>query len=140
MQYEDLPRDWAQRPVDDPEVFEGVVDLVVTPVVRERGALVVLLCHPDGRLFQVRFLDERLPDGAAREVERLADLLCECAVTDLVLVLARPGPAGLGARDLHRQEALTRACLRRGVRLRGVAVAGTDRVLKLLPLGYHRVA
>ncbi len=50
MSFEDLPRDWAQRPLTDPDIFEDVVDLVTREKSRAAGAIMLLLCHPDGRM------------------------------------------------------------------------------------------
>ena len=52
MRFADLPADWAQRPITDPEVFEGVVDLIVAEQTRAEGATYVLFCHEGGRLMQ----------------------------------------------------------------------------------------
>jgi hypothetical protein len=48
MSFKDLPADWAQRPITDPDVFEGVVDLIVADQARREGSTYVLLCHEGG--------------------------------------------------------------------------------------------
>ena len=47
-----LPDDWARRPMTDPDLFEGVVDLAVFEAFRAIGGVALLLCHADGRLMQ----------------------------------------------------------------------------------------
>jgi len=52
MSFEDLPKDWPQRPLTDPQLVADVLDLVVSDADRVRGAIYILLCRPDDRLLQ----------------------------------------------------------------------------------------
>jgi hypothetical protein len=131
MRFEDLPRDWAQRPVTHPDVFEGVADLIATERSRSDGATYVLLCHPNGRLLQ----PVRLPEGteAPDVLRRFLTELARHEVHDVAVVLARPGPAEPTPRDREQRDAFEGACRDTGVRLHAVAVAGRDDVRTLAP-------
>jgi hypothetical protein len=132
MRFEDLPRDWAQRPITDPAVLEGVVDLITTDRSRVDGATYLLLCHHNRRLLQpVCLPDEpRLVDPS--EVgERVSLALAEAArhgVHDVVMVIARPGRPSATPRDHDLRAAFERACLDAGVTLHAVAVAAPEAV------------
>ena len=143
MRFEDLPRDWAQRPVTDPDVFEGVVDLIATDRSRAHGATWVLLCHPNGRLLQPVLLEHQRPGPGLDEVrDALARVLGEARrheVHDVALVAARPGPAEPTAHDYEVRAAFETVCRSAGVRLLAVAVAGNDDV-RALPVQGGRCA
>lgn len=135
MRFEDLPRDWAQRPITDPDVFEGVVDLIVTDQSRSDGATYLLLCHPNGRLLQpVCVHDEPRQVDVSVVLERLSLLLSEVArqgVRDLVMVIARPGRATPTPRDRDLRAAFEGACRTTGLTLHAVAIAAPDAVTVL---------
>jgi hypothetical protein len=132
MSFDDLPADWAQRPITDPDVFEGVVDLIVGEQARRRGSTYGLLCHEGGRLMQ----PIRLPDGpptvdVGDVQDGLTRLFAEAAsngVHDVVMVIARTGQPGPTARDHDLRGAFEAACGSAGVRLLGVAIAAPTAV------------
>jgi hypothetical protein len=131
MRFEDLPRDWAQRPVTDPDVFEGVADLIATHRSRARGGTWLLLCHPNGRLLQPVLVEHAGAADAAEVGAGLGKVLAEAVrqeVLDVALVAARPGSAEPTARDREVVSALESACRGAGVRLHAVALAGDDDV------------
>ncbi len=127
MTFQELPSDWAQRPITDVDVFEGVVDLLVSRASRESGALHVLLCHGSGRLMQ-RLVVET-PDweaDAAELVDRFTTLfaaLVDEGVPAVAVALARPGPSAPSPVDQTVCGALEAASVRAGVSLLGLAVA-----------------
>ncbi len=133
MSFEDLPRDWAQRPITDPDVFEGVVDLIVTEQSRFEGATYVLFCHEGGRLMQpICVPDEPTTVDAGKVLERLTALFTESAgrdVLDVVMVIARSGRPAPTPRDHDLRAAFEGACRASGVRLLGVAIAAPAAVL-----------
>ncbi|MCU1537931.1 MAG: hypothetical protein JWP82_2282 [Humibacillus sp.] len=133
MRFADLPADWAQRPITDPEVFEGVVDLIVAEQTRADGATYVLFCHEGGRLMQPLCVpDEPLAGGEGPMLERLTRMLTEAVgqrVHDVVMVIARPGRPTPTARDHDRRVAFEGACRAAGARLLGVAIAASAGVL-----------
>ena len=135
MRFEDLPRDWAQRPITDPDVLEGVVDLIVTERSRDEGSTYLLLCHPNRRLLQpVCLPDEpRLVDPAAVG-EQVSLALTEAArhgVHDVVMVIARPGRSTATQRDHDLHAAFEDACRSAGVTLHAVAIAAPEAVAVL---------
>lgn len=146
MRFQDLPRDWAQRPITDPDLFEGVIDLVVTERSRALGAIYVLLCHPGGRLMQPLCLsDAGSPEdceaGIVREAPPVTDVLD--ALTSLllgvgrgrgghvVLAIARPGTVRPTRRDRALRAGFERVCTSSRFELLGVAIAGTGAVAAL---------
>ncbi|MEW1955278.1 hypothetical protein [Terrabacter sp. NPDC080008] len=135
MRFEELPRDWAQRPVTDPEVFEGVVDLIATDRSRSEGATWLLLCHPNGRLLQpICVPDEPRRVDVGRVLEGVGRLLGEVSgqdVHDVVMVIARPGRLTATPRDHDLRAAFEGACRVSGVTLRAVAIAAPSGVAVL---------
>lgn len=57
MTFEDLPKDWATRPLTDPDLVRDVLDLFVSRADRETGGLALLLCSREGRLRQPMFIE-----------------------------------------------------------------------------------
>ncbi|WP_141821196.1 hypothetical protein [Humibacillus xanthopallidus] len=127
MSFQDLPADWAQRPITDPDVFEGVIDLIVTDQARCEGSTYVLLCHEGGRLMQPICLpDEPHTVDVVRVQDGLTRLFTEAAgegVHDVVMAIARPGRPDPTPRDHDLRVAFEEACSASGVRLLGVAIA-----------------
>jgi len=137
MRFDDLPSDWAQRPITDPEIFEGVVDLIATEQSRSDGATYVLLCHANGRLLQPICLpDEPRRVDVAEVLEGVTLLLSEVArhdVHDVVMVIARPGRAEPTPRDRDLRAAFEGACRQTGFALHAVAIAALGGVVTLPP-------
>ena len=132
MSFQDLPADWAQRPITDPDVFEGVVDLIVADRARREGSTYVLLCHEGGRLMQPLCLpNEPRTADVDRVQSGLTRLFTEATsegVRDVVLVIGRPGDPAPTSRDHDLRAAFESACRSAGVRLLGVAIAAPDAV------------
>jgi hypothetical protein len=135
MRFEELPKDWAQRPITDPEVFEGVVDLIATEQSRSDGATYLLLCHPNGRLLQpIHLPDEPRRVDVAQVLEGVTLLLSEVArhdVHDVVVVIARPGRLTPTPRDRDLRAAFEGACRTTGFTLQAVAIAAPEGVAAL---------
>jgi hypothetical protein len=139
MRFEELPRDWAQRPITDPDVFEGVVDLIVTEQTRCDGATYLLFMHDNGRLLQPICLpDEPRRVDVGQVLEGVGLLLSEMArhdVHDVVMVIARPGRAAPTPRDRDLRAAFEDACRTTGFTLHAVAIAASDAVAVLTTEG-----
>lgn len=139
MRFDELPKDWAQRPITDPEVFEGVVDLIATDRSRSDGATYLLLCHENGRLMQPICLPDeprRVDVGQVLDGVRL--LLTEVSrhgVHDVVIVIARPGRLTPTPRDRDLRAAFEGACRTSGFTLQGVAIAAPAGVAVLPAAG-----
>lgn len=135
MRFEDLPRDWAQRPITDPDVLEGVVDLIATDQSRDDGATYLLLCHHNRRLLQPICLSgETWLVDPASVGERVSLALAEAArhgVHDVVIVIARPGRSTATPRDHDLRAAFVGACSSAGVTLHAVAIAAPEAVAVL---------
>ena len=135
MRFDELPRDWAQRPITDPDVFEGVVDLIVTEQSRSEGATYLLLCHPNLHLLQPICLPDeprRVDVGEVLDgVRRLLTEVSRHDVRDVVMVIARPGRATPTPRDHDLRAAFEGACRTTGFTLHAVAIAALDDVAVL---------
>jgi len=139
MRFDELPRDWAQRPITDPDVFEGVVDLIVTEQSRSEGATYLLLCHPNLHLLQPICLpDESRRTDVGEVLDGVRLVLGEVSrhdVHDVVMVIARPGRVTATARDRDLRAAFEGACHAAGFTLHAVAIAALDDVALLPPAG-----
>jgi len=125
--FQSLPDDWARRPMTDPDLFEGVVDLAVLEAFRALGGLALLLCHADGRLMQPLTLESV---NAASPPDRAESILREVLLDvarggspAVVIVIARPGSATPTEHDLALRQAVVGACGASGMALLGVALA-----------------
>ncbi len=135
MSFEDLPRDWAQRPVTDPDIFGDVVDLVTRESARAAGAIQVLLCRADGRLVQPIALDDGSGLAALEVVDDglrgLLSGLVQHGLGHVVMVIARPGGVAVTERDRHLQAVVEAACCAAGIELLGLAIAAPEGVVPL---------
>ena len=133
MDFEELPDGWAQRPITDPDILVGVIDLIVTEASRSVGALYLLLCHADGRLLQPVAVDD-FPGGSP--IERIRESfgglfreLRDQGVPAVVLAVARWGEAALDERDAEVRGALVEAAAVGGLDVLGYAVAVPGAIL-----------
>ena len=136
MSFEDLPRDWATRPITDTAIFADVIDLVVTSRDRLDGAIYVLLCGPTGRLVQPCAVTNRelAPIQDRREViDPFARVLAGSVDGGgIVLAVARTGRADTTDDDREWHQAALDVCREHGIRLLAAAVA-TPRAVWRLP-------
>jgi hypothetical protein len=140
MSFEDLPADWAQRPVTDPTITADLLDLVIGERDRHQGAIGVLLCGPGGRLLQpvvVSAPPEEVPEG---EYRRVFDVMGQAlgAPGDgprpaMLVALARPDYRHVARQDDRWRAAAVTSCAEQGVDLLGVWVVSPD-VIRRLPL------
>jgi hypothetical protein len=136
MSFEDLPADWATRPLTDDAIFADVIDLIVTNRDRTAGAVYLLLCGPTDRLLQPCAITDlgakRVADRCA-VIEPFARIVAE-SIDDggIVLAVARDGRPGVIDADRRWHEAAIQVCRAHGIRLLAVAVA-TPRGIWRLP-------
>ena len=135
MSFEDLPRDWAQRPLTDPDIFEDVVDLVTREKSRVAGAIMLLLCHPDGRLLQPIAIEDDTGPVALEVVDdglrALLSGLVQRGMEHVVIVIARPGGVAVTEQDRHLKAASRRRAVLPAWELLGLAVAAPEGVVAL---------
>lgn len=72
MAFTDLPDDWSDRPLTEPQLVADVLDLVVSDRDRRAGALAVLMCDEDDRLVQPVVITDLEP--MASEADRCEGL------------------------------------------------------------------
>ncbi len=135
MSFEDLPADWATRPLTDEAIFADVIDLVVTNRDRVAGAAYVLLCGPTDRLLQPCAITdfEQAPPPEPREViEPFARIVADTIVGGgIVLAVARDGRSGVTDSDRRWHQSAIEVCRKYGIRLVAVAVATPRGVWRL---------
>lgn len=137
MRFTDLPRGWAERPVTDTDIFEGVIDLVVTEPSRRAGALYLLLTHPDGRMLQPVAI-HGVPSGApgvedARHWHEVLAGLAEHGARALIVARARRGTPEVTPDDEALFEVLAGAAEAAGLDLQGRAIATPSGIVTLSP-------
>lgn len=127
MTFEDLPSDWAERPVTDPEITADVLDLIVRDSDRDAGSVAAIVCTAAGRVFQPVIV-ALPPEGVGPgEHRRFFDAVClgiASASGDgdrggiLAAVARTRGPFVTGD-DREWHDAAARSCADYGIRLLG---------------------
>lgn len=139
MSFHDLPADWPNRPVTDPDLFTDVIDLCVSERDRATGALYALLCDVDGHLVQpIAVAAGRRVRHPGDDAERLAlldpfaaVLASQAPAGGLVVALARRGAAEATPADRLWHESARQVCRHHEVRLLATAVASPGGVFRL---------
>ncbi len=127
MSFEDLPADWAERPVTDPAITADVLDLVVRDADRVAGSVVALVLNPGGRVVQPVVV-ELPPEGVSPgERHRFFDVVCLGIATasgagergGILAAVARSGAPFVGSDDREWHDAARRSCEQHDLRLGG---------------------
>ena len=127
MSFEDLPTDWAERPVTDPEITADVLDLIVRDADRVTGSVVAVIANEAGRVVQpvvVALPPEGVLPG---EHHRFFDVVCRgiaSATGDgdrggILAAVTRSGAPFVTGDDREWHDAAARSCTQHGVRLLG---------------------
>lgn len=136
MTFADLPRDWASRPVTDPDICHDLLDLVVYEDLRQRGGLALLLTSPDNRLVQPLHISD-VPSAVSAAEARSAFLQPFVPFAEVVpdggvlLAIARRARLAVTARDLTLASACADVCDELGLRALGVFVVTPGGSLKV---------
>jgi len=123
MSFEDLPADWPQRPLTEPQLVADVLDLCVSEAARHDGCLAVLLCDEQARLLQPCLVSDI--DQISTEADRLK------ACTTFAIAAAHIGAGVLFALGRRRGLSVT-ADDEAWARVARQACAGT-----VAMLGFH---
>ncbi|KGN33413.1 hypothetical protein N802_15265 [Knoellia sinensis KCTC 19936] len=132
MTFENLPNNWPDLPLDDPDLRADVVDLVVSYRDRLAGCLALLALDEVhlimGEPIVIAEMGER---GPADVHEVLTALFEHGRPPGLVAALGRPGPPRFtdGDRELH--QALVEVCRAQEVELIATYVASESAVREL---------
>lgn len=125
-----LPSDWARRALTDPHLAAGVLDLFTPERARHESTLVMLLCHPSGRLMQPILIDDiprRLPaEEKARTLQGLLHSASSFGASVVLAVGARR--SRLTAEVIAWTDEARAACAAVDVPLLGVYVVSGDGV------------
>lgn len=125
MTFQDLPTDWATRPLTDPALAGDVLDLVVRDDDRRTGGLAVLLCGPDHRLQQPVMVAMDGPASLADKrlaVQRFLEAVDHGLGESLLLAVVRERGAFVTDDDREWHEVALRGCREAGVTLLGLWV------------------
>lgn len=123
MTFEDLPDNWDDRPLTDPELLSDVLDLVVLEKDRAAGAVSFLLCDDNARLVQPVTIGDLPATMTQAERVHFVSVMVEGMGSSgaMVVALARDDGLSITARDLAWRRAAQEAC-GNDVRLLGVHV------------------
>jgi hypothetical protein len=140
MSFEDLPADWAQRPVTDPAITADLLDLVVGDRDRHEGAVGVLLCGPSGRLLQPVVVSTPRAEVQGDDHRRVFDVMAHAlgdppdgAPPGILVAVARPDYRHAERDDGRWRDAAVASCAEHGIDLLGVWLVTPD-VIRPMPL------
>jgi hypothetical protein len=112
MGFEDLPREWVDLPLDDPQLVGDVLDLVVSLQDRLDGGLALLVCDAEHRLVLpcvISDLDYLAPEHQRRRALRtVVDAIG--VEGSLVAAIAREDGLSITTDDHVWARAMWRAC------------------------------
>ena len=134
MGFEDLPDDWPDRPLTDPQLLADVLDLTVSYRDRVTGAIGVLVCDQEQRLLVpavIGELDDVAPDadrseGLGNFVSAVVDGIgSDGEPLGLHFSIARRHGLSISSDDVRWRDAAVAACAGR-VTLLGVHLVTTE--------------
>ena len=134
MGFEDLPDDWTDRPLTEPQLLADVLDLTVSHRDRVQGAIGVLVCDADQRLLVpavIGDLDDLAPDADRLEGLRnfvsavIEGMGSEAGPLGLHFSIARRYGLSITPDDVRWRDAAVAACAAR-VTLLGVHVVTVE--------------
>ena len=130
MDYTALPRDWAHRPLTDPDLTAGVLDLFIPERDRHDGTIVMLLCHDSGRLMQPVLVNDVPPRLPSPEKTRTWDGLLHAAAGCRASVVLAVGArrSRLTTDVVAWVDAARTSCAAANVPLLGIYLASRDGV------------
>jgi hypothetical protein len=126
MGFEDLPDDWPDRPLTDPQLLSDVLDLTVSNRDRVAGAIGVLVCDSDQRLLVpavIGELDQMAPDAGRLEglrnfVSAVVDGIgADAGALGLHFSIARRYGLSITPDDVRWRDAAIAACASRATLL-----------------------
>lgn len=131
MKFDELPNDWLHRPLSDPDLASGVLDLVISESARRAGALCVILCDDEDRPVQpitVELSDEPSEQPLPELCTLLAPLAGALAAAEpdgsVLVAIARADGLSITPADLQWQQASVRS-FRRVLGVHVVTSAGS---------------
>ena len=147
MSFEDLPEDWAERPVTDPTITADVLDLVVRDADRVAGSVVAVVGNAAGRVVQPVVV-ELPPEGVGPgEHRRFFDVVCLGIVSaagsgdrgGILAAIARTGAPFVTGDDRQWHDAARRSCEDHGVPLWGTWLVTRSVIRRVDDASEHEV-
>lgn len=128
MAFTDLPLNWTQLPLTDPDLAGDVVDLHLTLGERRSGVVSAILCDQESRFLTSIQLDvpdyaDNPPDVCEEVLDPVIPALQNRTDGALLLALGRPGPPAPLPIDLAWSHAATQLCQTADVRLLAFYIA-----------------
>jgi hypothetical protein len=106
MNFQNLPKNWDESPVDRPDRIADLLDLLVSERDRDCRALLILICDRDGYLLAPCIVEEIPRDPTARECRQaLSGFLQAMRSNDQAcsVLLAVGRPDGLSVTEADRR-------------------------------------
>ena len=133
MGFEDLPDDWPDRPLTEPQLLADVLDLTASHRDRVQGAIGVLVCDADQRLLVpavIGDLDDLAPDadrceGLRNFVSAVLEGMGEAGPLGMHFSIARRYGLSITPDDVRWRYAAVSACASRATLL-GVHVVTVE--------------
>lgn len=139
MSFENLPEDWPERPLTDPDLLVDVFDLFIRSADRHQRVLHALLTGAGHTLLTPIAIDDmpRVVDmfEKMRTVRGLVDVGRHFGLTGLALAICRPGSNRPTPDELEWVDVLSGICEDNGVTDLGCHLATQSRVSRLSPVG-----
>lgn len=115
MNFENLPKNWDEAPVDRPDRIADLLDLLVSEEARERGALLILICDGGGYLLAPCIVEDVPREPSVDECgETLAGFMLAIRENDdarsVLLAVGRPDGLSLTEADRRWRIAAEELC------------------------------
>jgi hypothetical protein len=135
MTFTDLPANWTELPLTDPDLAGDVVDLQLTLGERRSGVVSAILCDQQSRFLtsiqlEVPDYADDPPDVCEEVLEPVIPVLQNRTDGALLLALGRPGPPAPLPVDLAWAQAVAQLCQTAEVRLLAFYIATPTHVYR----------
>ncbi|MFC0623871.1 hypothetical protein [Kribbella deserti] len=133
MGFQDLPLDWQDRSVADPQLTADIVDLFVTEEGRREGTLYLLFCDGQNRVrapMAIGNIGAKRPEEFGLLLRPLFELVRQTRPeAGLLMALARTGLPDVTPVDRAWADAARRLCEQVAMPLLGFYIAVPERVV-----------
>lgn len=115
MNFEKLPKNWDEDPVDRPDRIADLLDLLVTEKARDSGALLVLICDSAGYLLAPCIVEDMPQELTDKECRHALGVFVQAARENdlagaILIAVGRADGLSLTATDRRWREAAEEVC------------------------------